>query len=412
MPYNFQSVGGAATSALEELLVRRQAQQRQRFLDEIMKRNSDSQIADREMNRKIQQSNVDSLDEARNTAAADRIAGKLSPDQTLDPETTSTLKKGGYGALVVPGQEKFGMLPPDQGEGPTLETTPDKFRGTAQQTKATEDRKRAEEYLQSLDPASKEAQALRYELSTGKGAPAGMFDKEPNKPALVQEYEYYVNQAKGSGQQPISFDEFRKKARANGGSPYYIPAQTAQGIVPFNTRTGEFNDPNRRDLKPGEGAQKDMTNAKSVLYTIGDIEQQFTPDRVGVLKGRYNNMQLALMGEMGQEGLADMQSAIATLKDTVINLRTGAQMSEPEAKRILQEVPDTTLPPDVFVARLSRAKSYFQNWLKDRSKMAYGRTTTADVDQTVNGDVKPMPAHTPTDAPSTPSKSKYKVSVQ
>ena len=172
---------------------------------------------------------------------------------------------------------------------------------------------------------------------------------------------------------------------AGGGNPYFIPIQTGQGIVPFNTRSGQWDDPNRRDLRPGMTAEQDLTRSQAVLGTLRNIEQEFNPAWVGPIKGRYKTMQIALVGERGEQGLAALQATTAQLANTVINLRTGAQMSEPEAQRILKEIPDFNLPPDVFMAKLGVARSYFEDWLKYRSTLAFGRTTQGDVNQMIQG---------------------------
>lgn len=402
--YNFVSPGAAAQQAIEQLLVQRQVQARQRMLDEIQRKNTESQIEDRAMNRQIQQANLDTLstqraamEDERRANIGTRVAGMLSPDQPLDADTSGALRDAKLGALITPGQEQGGVLPAEMGEGPTIEQGPETFRGTAAQLKTVDDRKRAEQFLSTLDPSSREAQALRYEINTGKAAPAGMFDKQQTSPDIT-EYEYYVDQTKKAGGAPISFQDWQKQAanlknptNAGGGQPYYIPVTTGSGIKPFNARTGKFLEDGRQDLRPSATAEENITKAQSTLYLLDQIGQQFTPDRVGPLVGRYKTMQLALQGEAGDKGLADMQSTVSALKNTVINLRTGAQMSEPEAQRILQEVPDFNLPPDVFVARMNTAKRYFSDYLSKRAKLAFGRTTAGDVDQMVT----PALGHTP-----------------
>jgi len=414
--YNFVSPGAAAAASIEELLTRRRAEERQRMLDAMM-------AEDRQINRQIQAANLESLDRQRQAAEAEKqtntakgVVSVLAPDQPLDPETVGMLREGGFGALVAPGQEQYAGMAGDDASEPVMEQGPETFRGTAAQLKEREQRAALEEYLASLDPASPEAKALNYELRTGKSAPAGMFDRKTASTDIA-EYEYYAEQAKTAGQQPMSFEEWMKaqanrkiaSGSGNGGSSYFIPVQTGQGVVPFNARTGQFDDASRRDLKPSATAEGELTKAGSVLYQIGEISQMFTPERVGPLKGRYNTMQLALVGEAGDQGLAEMQSTIAGLKNTVINLRTGAQMSEPEAARILQEVPDITLPPDVFMARLNTARKYFQDWYSRRAKSAYGRNTTGDVDAMLRGEVTSAVSHTPggTGTPAPPARKKY-----
>lgn len=418
MAYNFVSGGASAASAIEDLLVRRKAEARQRMLDEIMQQNQAAQNQDRAMNRKIQQASLESLDEQRRsmneerqTGAAAKVAGMLTPDQPLDPATSGMLRDGKLGALINPGQEA-GVVPPEMGEGPQQEL-PETFRGTPTQIKTREDRARLEQYLGTLDPNSNEAKALNYEMQTGKAAPAGMFEKQAQS-SDITEYEYAVEQMKKAGQPPPSFADWQKQqanlkaSGAGGGQPYFIPVTTGQGVIPFNARTGQFDDAGRKDLRPSATAEENITKAQSTLYQLDTIGSMFTPERVGPLKGRYNTMQLAVAGEMGDTGLAEMQAAISGLKNTVINLRTGAQMSEPEAARILQEVPDFNLPPDVFVARMNRAKAYFGDYLSKRAKLAFGRTTSADVDAMITGSgVTPAPSHTPAASGAAPTRRKF-----
>lgn len=155
------------------------------------------------------------------------------------------------------------------------------------------------------------------------------------------------------------------------GRPYYIPVQTGEGVMVLDSRTGKLT--RGADLRPGATAESELVRGGSMLYTLDNITNQFSPQWLGPIKGRYNTMQLALVGESGQEGLATMAATLRTFQNTVINLRTGAQMSEEEAQRILGETPDINLPPDVFLARLNSAKTYFEDWYKRREALAYGR---------------------------------------
>ncbi|MGC4084439.1 MAG: hypothetical protein QM736_20570 [Vicinamibacterales bacterium] len=213
--YTFVSPGAAASDAIERLLLQRTAQQRQQMLDALNTRNVESQMDDRALNREIQQANLASLADQRQMAGdaravdlATHVAGTLAPDQTLDEDTAATLRKGHLGSLVAPGQEIGGTLPPEMGEGPTIAPGPETFRGTAAQRKTIEDRQRAEAYLASLDPTSREAQALQYELNTGKSAPAGMFDPKAGSTDIAN-YTLYADQTKAAGKEPKSFEQWQ-----------------------------------------------------------------------------------------------------------------------------------------------------------------------------------------------------------
>ena len=107
--------------------------------------------------------------------------------------------------------------------------------------------------------------------------------------------------------------------------------------------------------------------------------------------GRYKTAQAMLTG--GDPEFAAFTAAVSTLQNTVINLRTGAQMSEPEAARILNEISNVNLPPETFIAKAKQSQIYFNEWLRNRASGAYGRTTIADVDQMVGGNgMAPAPA--------------------
>lgn len=428
--YDFISPGAAVHGALEDLLVKRAAAKRQAMLDALTQQQAQSQEQDRLANREIQRANAASLDQQRQAIEEERrlkmattMASTLTPGP-IKPAAAAGLAGTPLAHLVTPptaaaearSVEATPSVAPSpvmlQGGNPIAE--PDStYAGLPEQRKEIDDRKRQEDYIKTLDPESPEAKALKYESMTGKSAPAGMFDKKPsNHAGIVAEYEYYVEQVKAAGQKPLTFTQYqdedanRKKLANNGagGAPYIIPVSTGNGIMGFNTRTGQFDESSRHDLKPSATAESDITKAQSTLYQISKIERLFSPDRIGPLKGRYNNMQLALVGEMGDQGLADMSTALSTLQNTVINLRTGAQMSEPEAARILNEIPNMNLPPDTFVAKLASAKDYFENWMSNRAKNAYGRNTPADVDNIVKGRGVTPTAPSAAPAPGAPAK--------
>lgn len=164
------------------------------------------------------------------------------------------------------------------------------------------------------------------------------------------------------------------------GRPYFIPVQTGQGIQSFNTRTGGVVG-RVGDLKPGETAQREIANAQTIATVLDHVLTTVPDTVIGPLAGRYKTVEAALAGN--DPTFATFAAAVATLQNTVINLRTGAQMSEPEARRILGEVPNVNLPLGTFVARAKQSQRYFKEWLKNRASVAYGRTTTGDVDRMI-----------------------------
>lgn len=99
--YDFASPGGEAVDAMTAGLLQREQLKRQAMLDELNRQNIQSQMADRESNRRIQDENAKSLAAEREAAAADRkqkeVAGVI---QTLKPGQDIT---GTSAAGLVPG---------------------------------------------------------------------------------------------------------------------------------------------------------------------------------------------------------------------------------------------------------------------------------------------------------------------
>jgi hypothetical protein len=178
--------------------------------------------------------------------------------------------------------------------------------------------------------------------------------------------------------------------KANGNSTGRI--QTIYAGDGVHVLDAQGNEIRRYDNKLGETAQKEIVNAESLLNDVKELEGKYNAAWVGPVKGRYNSMALALAGEGNSEGLASTAQLLATLNNTIVNLRTGAQMSEPEAQRIMAEAPNMNLPPDVFVARLNGMRRKFEDWLNRRADIGYGRRTKV-------GDSTPPAATTPGAAP-------------
>lgn len=145
--FDFQSDTGNMGDALADFLVKRQLQQRQMMLDEISRKNIESQMADRVTNRKIQEENVLVSKAAREAAAADaiektKLAGfdrtmkkaEMTPrGVTMTPEFSQELQDAGLGHLEAPGEKTYGTMDPEQGQGPTMTQEPGTFAGTTKQ---------------------------------------------------------------------------------------------------------------------------------------------------------------------------------------------------------------------------------------------------------------------------------------
>lgn len=108
--------------------------------------------------------------------------------------------------------------------------------------------------------------------------------------------------------------------------------------------------------KLSAAAVEKVAGAETALGSAATIEKML-PSFEGSLGPVYGRIQQTkqLTG-MADQGYAEFAAEIATLKNAVVKATTGAAMSEPEAKRILQQVPDLTDQPAVFKARLAATK--------------------------------------------------------
>jgi len=201
---------------------------------------------------------------------------------------------------------------------------------------------------------------------TPSGTPFSMINPDTGKPSLYQKYSDGTIKVIG---QPVPSD-------SNGGNPYFTPVQTADGIQVFNSRTGRFEG-RLGDSKPGDTAGRVLADARTTLNLIKTIESKLTPEKIGPITGRYKTLEEGILGK--DPDFTELASQISTLQNTVINLRTGAQMSNYEAERILKEIAGVNLPFATAVARLKTSRVYFEEFLKNREDAAYGRRPSETV---------------------------------
>ena len=201
---------------------------------------------------------------------------------------------------------------------------------------------------------------------TPSGTPFSMINPDTGKPSLYQKYSDGTIKVIG---QPVPSD-------SNGGNPYFTPVQTTDGIQVFNSRTGRFEG-RLGDSKPGDTAGRVLADARTTLNLIKTIESKLTPEKIGPITGRYKTLEEGILGK--DPDFTELASQISTLQNTVINLRTGAQMSNYEAERILKEIAGVNLPFATAVARLKTSRVYFEEFLKNREDAAYGRRPSETV---------------------------------
>lgn len=107
-----------------------------------------------------------------------------------------------------------------------------------------------------------------------------------------------------------------------------------------------------------ENVPTGMTDAVAELkysQTVLDrITQSFDPDYVGPVAARAGKVS-KFVDALTEEQRIEFYGNVAEYKNSIIKAITGAQMSEVEAKRIIQQIPDDNASPRAFLAGLKRA---------------------------------------------------------
>lgn len=275
--FNFQSPGAAATDTLVQIMAEREAKRRQDFLDSLALRRENRNDEIQHESLASLKSQREGLDEQRRQTMATNLLPMLRPGQKLDADTSGTLRQGNLGILVQKskGQESEaaldsptrvkvdiqGQTSPEQrnaldsaltGSVDDLQSHQTKeamapgeeqFAGTPDQAKAQKQREELQRFLNDPNTPPAVKQALQYEMSTGRNAPAGMFDKkDPQATTSIQEYEFDKAQRKAAGQPAISYKEYQdedanRKAVANRNTADgYKPQQ----VITFNQIAGAY----------------------------------------------------------------------------------------------------------------------------------------------------------------------------
>lgn len=386
--FDFRSPGAAAGDAITQYFTRLEQQRRQQMADQLaldrearLKEHDKAALAN-------MQANTQALNEQR---AANVAAAQLKTDtaglRMGDKVNDEFAKKYPFMVATSP-LAQGAQIAVSEDDIPTYDVTGGEstYRGTPEERTAADERARREAFIKTLDPNSAQAKFLTAQMQLGDDSlPYQMFDA-PATETRNAGGALFEKQADGTWKQVATGPT---ASGANGRKPYYHRVDQADGVWLVNS-----TDPNDRtrigDLKPGETAQKEIANGQTIMWMMDQMTANMTPEKIGPAMGRFKTVEQAITG--GDEAFAALASQTAQLQNVVINLRTGAAMSEPEAARIMAELPAVTLPPATFLARLKNAQAYYKQWQQNRARGAYGRTTSSDVDSMVGAPGATPPA--------------------
>lgn len=230
-------------------------------------------------------------------------------------------------------------------------------------------------------------------LMSPSGQVIGTAPKPPGsdgKPASVQEYEYALTQGfKGTFEDYQNADANRKQRAASERAPYftYQPVFDDKGrpisAIRFDARGGP---PQVVDVSaltgggqlkppPGTTAQQAITDEVSTaqLDRLKDMFNQGAAAFIGPAAGRARSIGQKVPGVPVNKTFADFEAASAAFRNSVIKAITGAAMSEPEAQRIRQQIPDVTDKPAVWLSKYEQTRKN----LGDLEKALKNKSTAA-----------------------------------
>src|SRR3990167_8898329 len=148
-------------------------------------------------------------------------------------------------------------------------------------------------------------------------------------------------------------------------TPIYDAQGRPIGAMKLNARTGETTLVQPDEMgggvtarPPGTLGQMTIAN-EATLDSLARLKEMFdagAKDDIGPAEGRARRMgQQVPGGALVTERFANFEAATRAFQNAMIKAITGAQMSEPEAKRIMGQIPNVTDNPTVWQAKYAQS---------------------------------------------------------
>lgn len=154
---------------------------------------------------------------------------------------------------------------------------------------------------------------------------------------------------------------------------------TAKGREVYNpTKHGQIL-PERAPQLPAEQINQ-VANSVTARRQLAGVRASFSPTFVGPVEARFRDFERTFGIDLGQLKNAkgqQFQTELANAINNYIKATTGAQMSEPEARRIQRALPSQYRADEAFIAQLDAALRETDNVLSDRlaiyESLGFGR---------------------------------------
>lgn len=165
---------------------------------------------------------------------------------------------------------------------------------------------------------------------------------------------------------------YLKNIFAVGEKVYGIPGRLDENGKPLAAVEipvpGGERDPLTKPTLPNE-AVKEIAGNLSAMRQLNTLRETFNADFTGPIEGRLREFERTVGIDLGQLKNADQQKFQTTMFNAVnqyIKATTGAQMSEPEAKRIQRALPSVYRADEAFIPQLDAAIREVEGVLRDR----------------------------------------------
>jgi hypothetical protein len=313
----------------------------------------------------------------------ERIASVLGGIEALPAEMRPDAYKGALQVLQSDGTLKPGQAPPVY----------DANFVKAKRREALTALQQFEQDAKNAPPKTVTPGQGVLNAETGKyDVPVPAASTSDGKPATVKEYEYAVAQGfKGSFEDYQNADANRKQRAASERAPYFTYQTTydaqgrPDGAIRFDARGG----PPQRvgvgemggQLKPppGDTAKQAIGHEVSTVQ-IDRLKEMFNQGAaafVGPASGRFEGFKQNVPGVPVNKKFADFKAATDAFKNSVIKDITGAALSEPEAKRIIGQIPTETDKPAVWLSKYEQTRKNLGDLADVLAKKSKSAPTTA-----------------------------------
>lgn len=291
----------------------------------------------------------------KETDAADLVAGlreQFDPNSSLDPEVSDDA------FAQVQGTTQASRVR----EIPTLaaRATDPSMAGSISQTPEVGVRRIAPTAEQQgqrrlVDVRRRVAPGLAGDAATRRNARATLFEETGQTgPDLGDTPE----EADAKRAQALQDDIALRRATVTSGKPRIDIRNVSErgpGGEP-GTRVITFNDGTIVSSQwfpgnPTGGERGRMADAETMRTSLESLNALFKPEYVGPVAGRMGTLGQTIPGVPVDEDRAQFYAATSAVRNSVIKAITGAQMSEPEGRRIMTQIPSENDKPEVWQSK-------------------------------------------------------------